>query len=105
MNKERHLLTFVHFLSSSSNYQFQCILNTLNPTQIKIVIEICHNILYNNTLTLSKKEKSALQVYKEVYVLISDKKKSRNLKREIISRNYKAIKKVITVVKDLYGWV
>lgn len=88
------------FLLSSSQ-QFHCLLKTLNNKQIKLISSICYNILHNKTIVLSEKEKKILKSHLEIYIIISDKKKSYLFRSEIISRNPKAIRKILHVFTQI----
>lgn len=83
---------FVNVFLNASPHQFHCLLKTLNNKQTKIVTSICYNLLHNKSILLLEKEKKILKPHLEIYIIVSDNKKSSTFRREIISRNPKSIK-------------
>ena len=86
-----------HVFLTASSHQFHCMLKTLNNKQTRLIGSICYNLLHNKTIILTDKEKKLLKRHLEIYILVSDKKKTYKFRKEIISRNPKSIKKALKV--------
>lgn len=86
-----------HVFLTASSHQFHCLLKTLNNKQTKLIGSICYNLLHNKTVILTDKEKKILRRHLEIYIIVSDKRKSYKFRREIISRNPKSIKAALKV--------
>ena len=91
---------FANVFLLSSSQQFHCLIKTLNNKQTKIIASICYNLLYNKSIHLSEKEKKILKPHLEIYMLVSDKKKSSAFRRDLISRNPRGIRNLLKAFKS-----
>ena len=91
---------FAKVFSKSAHPQFTCLLNTIDLNQTKFILEICHNLLYNSTLSL-KEHKRKLRKYSDLYIFLADKSKSLKVKKQIIVQNPTAIKAALTVIASI----
>ena len=94
---------FTNVFYDSSENQFHCLLKTLSNQQMKIIVTICYNILENSLLKLSQSEKNKLKPNLNIYILLCDKTKNNKFKKELISRNPRAIRKLLVILKDING--
>ena len=97
------LLEFARVFIISNYHQFTCLLNTIDNRQLKIIVELIYNLLYNTTISLTKTQKGKLKKYKNTYITIADNTKSLKLKKVLITKHPGAIKTALVVIAEIHG--
>lgn len=80
LKKHKHIL---HVLKTSNSTVRKSILNAANPELVKIICEICMNIL-NGNVKISKKFKNSLKKYKDSLRKIASPRTNLKFKKQLL---------------------
>ena len=94
---------YAFVVSEFSDHQLTAWLSLLTPKNLNLIIEITHNILYNNDLKLTPEHKKSLSKFVDIYKSIDCKSVKNHTKYIIVQKNPKAVKLLFDVIKNIYG--
>lgn len=94
------LKNFVEVFTDVSLYQLGCILNTISIKQLKIIVEIVFNLLYNKSIKLSPSQTRGLRKFVPFFEELSDKKIPLKRKRVLITKYPLAVQKALIAINS-----
>ena len=92
---------FINTFSKTSRYQLGCLLNTVTNKQLKILVEVIFNLLYNKDIKFTTQSKNKLKKFATFYEEFITKKIPLKQKKLMVAENIDAIKSALVAVSNI----
>lgn len=90
-------------ISNFNQHQLLAWLKLLQNKDLKLISQLVYNILYNSDLNLIESQKRKLKKHTDIYLSLTNKKSTYEIKYIICNKNPSAILLIFQITNDLYG--